>query len=443
MPTLHDAAFAGWLSHTSDSRTETETTLLNALKEAFPDHHVTRTNASKCDVLGYAAAGFATATRCGDAGYDATRVYRAPQSRLDGVTGQLEDVCNFGKWQYKFGDSDLIIYEMTYQDQFLQVIKVQYILTPRAEDALDGLHHHITDEILLAAGVWTKDVHEQVWVYDDQEWSKSNALWQAVQGTTWDDVVLEPTMRANLHRDIHGFFDNRDLYQKVKIPWKRGIIFHGVPGNGKSMALAVTINELAKRSPPVPALYVRSLDACSGPKWSLQEIFKKARHQAPCLLILEDLDSLVTNNTRSYFLNQVDGLESNDGEYLPRRLLVPRSTHLRPGILIIGSTNHLDRLDTSVTKRPSRFDRKYHFQLPGEVERRAYCHYWRKKFAEDASDVAGLTEEMCDIIAKWTIGYVSLRTTASTPSASETIRHRTDLFDFRRGRVSHISKSSS
>lgn len=69
-------------------------------------------------------------------------------------------------------------------------------------------------------------------------------------------------------------------------------------------------------------------------------VFGKARAEAPCVLILEDLDSLINDGNRSFFLNQLDGLEDNDG------------------ILVIGSTNHYDRLDPAITKRPSRFDRK-------------------------------------------------------------------------------------
>jgi transitional endoplasmic reticulum ATPase len=63
-------------------------------------------------------------------------------------------------------------------------------------------------------------------------------------------------------------------------------------------------------------------------------------------------------------MNEVDGLSSNDG------------------ILMIWSTNNLHRLNLSATKRPSRFDRKYHFSLPNEDERFAYCHYWRRKFLD-------------------------------------------------------------
>lgn len=85
-----------------------------------------------------------------------------------------------------------------------------------------------------------------------------------------------------------------------------------------------------------------------------------ARHMAPCLLIFEDIDSLIGPGVRSYFLNEVDGLESNHG------------------ILMIGSTNHLDRLDPGIAKRPSRFDRKYFFDDPDLGERVQYAEYVSK-----------------------------------------------------------------
>lgn len=108
------------------------------------------------------------------------------------------------------------------------------------------------------------------------------------------------------------------------------------------------------------------------------KIFVKAREQAPCLLVFEDIDSLVTDKVKSFFLNEVDGLESNNG------------------IMMIGSTNYrkspsltyllvelltfvaaVERLDPGIAKRPSRFDRKYHFALPATKERIQYCDYWK------------------------------------------------------------------
>lgn len=77
------------------------------------------------------------------------------------------------------------------------------------------------------------------------------------------------------------------------------------------------MKSLYARSDPVPTLYIKSIPALG----SISAIFTKARATAPCILVFEDLDTLV-NRFRSYFLNEVDGLESNDG------------------IMMIGSTNY-------------------------------------------------------------------------------------------------------
>jgi hypothetical protein len=137
---------------------------------------------------------------------------------------------------------------------------------------------------------------------------------------------------------------------------------------------------------PIPALYVKTIaDKCDGEFKSIKTIFSYARRSAPCLLIFEDLDSLVTDKVRSYFLNEVDGLDSNDG------------------ILMIGSTNHLDKLDSAITKRPSRFDRKYAFRLPEFAQREAYAEYWRGKLQTN-KDVA-FPKEISPLVAKLTDGF--------------------------------------
>jgi AAA+ superfamily predicted ATPase len=79
---------------------------------------------------------------------------------------------------------------------------------------------------------------------------------------------------------------------------------------------------LAAREEAIPSLYVKTFESHYGHEQSIREIFTKARRTAPCLLIFEDIDSLVHEAVRSYFLNEVDGLEDNDG------------------ILIVATTNH-------------------------------------------------------------------------------------------------------
>jgi len=75
---------------------------------------------------------------------------------------------------------------------------------------------------------------------------------------------------------------------------------------------------LSVRKIPIPTLYVKAAPHT----YNISPIFEKARQIAPCLLVFEDIDTIVTEETRSYFLKEVDGLESNDG------------------VMMIASTNH-------------------------------------------------------------------------------------------------------
>jgi len=134
-----------------------------------------------------------------------------------------------------------------------------------------------------------------------------------------------------------------------------------------------------RTNPTVEMLYVKSFTSFQPAEFAILSIFAKARQMAPCILIFEDIDSLVTPFVRSYFLNAVDGLESNHG------------------ILMIGSTNHLERLDPGIAKRPSRFDRKYLFALPVRSERVQYAQYWRKKL--QGNKKIEFPEVLCHMIA--------------------------------------------
>ena len=142
---------------------------------------------------------------------------------------------------------------------------------------------------------------------------------------------------------------------------------------------------LWKRKESIPALYVKTLANWNGPEFAIGEIFQLARTVAPCYLIFEDLDSVVTDEVRSFFLNAVDGIQKNDG------------------IFMVGSTNHLERLDPGISKRPSRFDRKFRFDNPDTEERTAYMKFWQKKLS-DQDDVE-MPDKLCPAIAKITKGF--------------------------------------
>ncbi|EDU47638.1 SpoVK ATPase of the AAA+ class [Pyrenophora tritici-repentis] len=374
--------------HCSGDRVETRNKVLTSLRSTYPDFHITEVDEAKCSLFEFAAADKATlALDAEDEKFKATRKWVPVGEGVEKKMhpGDLIDHYRFARFQYIWQDHEFIVYYVTWADMLKSMDKVFYILYPRSSGSVANGHCPETDALILAAGKWTSQLHSEIFVFDDGCWDKSKELWKAVSGSSWADVILNPTTKQSLIEDVMGFFDNRELYASYGVPWKRGIILHGVPGNGKTVSIKALMNALYAREDAIPSLYIKSLSTqCNTEQYAISEIFKLARSQAPCLLIFEDLDSLVKDETRSYFLNEVDGLESNDG------------------ILMIGSTNHLNRLDPAIAKRPSRFDRKYHFKIPELEERKAYAKYWRSKLVGREVE---FPEDVVDVVAEMTEGF--------------------------------------
>ena len=95
----------------------------------------------------------------------------------------------------------------------------------------------------------------------------------------------------------------------------------------------------------------------------------------------------MADRVRSSFLNEVDGLHSNDG------------------ILMVGSTNHLEKLDPGIAKRPSRFDRKFFFPDPNLELRVKYCHFWQTKLKKGGNEDIEFPDRLCVAIADITDGF--------------------------------------
>ncbi|KAK5746375.1 hypothetical protein LTR17_000755 [Elasticomyces elasticus] len=365
--------FTALKEHFSGKPVNTELAVIERVRSLHPDKHITTVSTRSVDLLGYAKAGHAQAKliTAGDS-YLSQRDYDAPASRMESGNGELSDDIDFGHYEYTWRGRDFSFYYICWYDDSHGSMSFQYILSERIGDKL---HAASVDELIMACGKWSSELHDEIYVFDRGCWQKNEELWKSVQSASWNDVILDPMMKDTLINDVQGFFDSRAVYEEVHVPWKRGIIMHGTPGCGKTISIKALMHSLQEKN--VASLYVKSFDSCAGEQSSIRNIFYQARVMAPCLLIFEDLDSLVKD--------KVDGLESNDG------------------ICMIGSTNHLERLDAGISKRPSRFDRKYHYKLPGHQERVLYCEYWRKKLSKRGDLEFG--DEVCELVARLTSGF--------------------------------------
>ena len=68
-------------------------------------------------------------------------------------------------------------------------------------------------------------------------------------------MILDKTLKDVLISDVEGFFDCKEDYKAFAVPWKRGIILHGLPGNGKTISIKALMHSLSSRSDPIPTLY--------------------------------------------------------------------------------------------------------------------------------------------------------------------------------------------
>lgn len=160
-----------------------------------------------------------------------------------------------------------------------------------------------------------------------------------------ENVILPADMKDDLLSNTIGFFRMRKFYEDLGLPWKRGILLAGEPGNGKTFFLKALSNEI-----PYPFCVMRmDMDMRDG---NLREMFQRASDVAPCIVVIEDLDRAERSSFNlSTLLNTLDGLEEADG------------------ILVISTTNRPERIDPALLARPSRFDRKYTFGLPQTEDR--------------------------------------------------------------------------
>jgi hypothetical protein len=169
---------------------------------------------------------------------------------------------------------------------------------------------------------------------------------------SWDDLFMEESLKKEIKGTVEGFLNAESLYKERGIPWKRGVLFFGEPGNGKTSAIRTIISEYNFKPVTVQ-------NSASTNDDTITEAFVYAEQQGPSLLYFEDLDSLLQQNiSLSHFLNLMDGVAS------------------KQGIFIIATANEPGILKQSITDRPSRFDRKWEFKLPDEKSSLDYLKKW-------------------------------------------------------------------
>ena len=235
----------------------------------------------------------------------------------------------------------------------------------------------LAEKFYHAVCEWGCEARGEILVFQDGYFEKNKELFDSIQSATFDNLILPDSLKQEIQTDFAQFFSTREAYERYGIPWRRGSIFIGPPGNGKTHTVKALINSLGQ-----PCLYVRSFKEGGTEQENIAEVFKRAR-MAPCVVVLEDLDSMIHDQNRAFFLNELDGFQSNSG------------------VAVLATTNHPEKLDTAILDRPSRFDRKYYFALPGAAERSAYVRKWNSELQAELR----VSETTALLVVKKTEGF--------------------------------------
>lgn len=185
---------------------------------------------------------------------------------------------------------------------------------------------------------------------------------------TINSVVTEDDRAIRVLEDIGWFYRAADWYGQRGVPWRRGYLFHGPPGTGKSSLIRALASELE--------LDIATLDI--GRASLSDDALREAMMSAPkrCLIAIEDVDAVFSQREAgdprggisfSGLLNAIDGVGAQEGRAL------------------VMTTNHIERLDPALI-RPGRAD--VHVELPrisAPAARRLYERFFPGEMALAAS----------------------------------------------------------
>ncbi|PWU09075.1 MAG: cell division protein FtsH [Verrucomicrobia bacterium] len=168
-----------------------------------------------------------------------------------------------------------------------------------------------------------------------------------------DEVILPEKTLQLLERNVGQFIEQRERLRGLGMAVKKGLLFYGAPGTGKTH----TIRYLASQLPNHTTLLVTAEQV-----GLLDEYFQLARFLQPAMVVIEDVDliarardemrSACEESLLNRLLNEMDGLRED------------------AAVLFVLTTNQPEQLERALSSRPGRIDQAIEFPLPDDDGRR-------------------------------------------------------------------------
>jgi hypothetical protein len=160
-------------------------------------------------------------------------------------------------------------------------------------------------------------------------------------------VCLSKENEELIQRDLDRFQNNELLYSKLGIPFKRGMLFSGPPGTGKSSLIVSLASELHRD------IYYLNLGEFKNNR-DLRSAFSNVPRNS--IVVMEDIDA-----SSSVVLDRSTNVRKKPikGTTLSTILDVLDGALLAQGIIVIMTSNHPEVLDPALI-RPGRIDLHLH-----------------------------------------------------------------------------------
>jgi transitional endoplasmic reticulum ATPase len=230
-----------YFANTKGDRQYTEGYIVASIRQKHPKHHLTISPAYSVNLVAFAdSRDDAMYFPHGDANETMReRQFLPPARRYNDETGgSFIDRVIFACYDYVFKGNTFLVYIVDGHDgpyhsayNYILVEDLKKDGKPSAQDQVD--------ELLAEAAKWTQDLHGEVFVFDNGFWQKNKDLWQNIQKSNWEDVILEKEKKEAIIEDVIGFFDSEKRYEEFGVPWKASMV--------RSQALVLKLTELLER----------------------------------------------------------------------------------------------------------------------------------------------------------------------------------------------------
>jgi cell division protease FtsH len=176
-------------------------------------------------------------------------------------------------------------------------------------------------------------------------------------GVTFEDVAGCDSAVEDL-KEIVDFLKTPEKYSKLGASIPKGCLLVGSAGCGKTLITRAVAGEAGVPFFSVSASSFLEMFVGVGSS-RVRDLFKKARDKAPCIIFIDEIDAI----GKSRSSGPLSGGNEEREQTLNQILIEMDGFEKESGVIVLAATNRPEILDDAL-KRPGRFDRRVHVDLP-------------------------------------------------------------------------------